>query len=316
MMKHICDNVKLSCGLGAVLSAFLIACCGCFSSTRYTATLHPNQVKPASHITGRYRVTKVLVNELEIIKFVRLAMENGWLGSPDGYNKFNSYAEKNGIDAFQSAASWHALQAANIADLEKEHKKYETLVHDSLNSALVRLYPTVFSNDGNTIPLTIMISMEESYKIDAPFYYPNIAALFWPLSADQETKFDVLVLNGNIQKNDKVLRNEFDERLKLKRRAKQEPSVVRASEVWETMGLPIGLIPIPGESQWSRKMGFMAENGPFHGKDRGSLFDVYTSGIDQANLKALTESMKIAYVPEVDSEVLAAAVVQELNKMK
>ena len=60
----------------------------------------------------------------------------------------------------------------------------------------------------------------------------------------------------------------------------------------------------------------MAENGPFHGKDRGSLFDVYTSGIDQANLKALTESMKIAYVPEVDSEVLAAAVVQELNKIK
>jgi hypothetical protein len=33
-------------------------------------------------------------------------------------------------------------------------------------------------------------------------------------------------------------------------------------------------------------------------------------------LKALTASMKIAYVPEVDSEVLAAAVVQELNKMK
>jgi hypothetical protein len=26
--------------------------------------------------------------------------------------------------------------------------------------------------------------------------------------------------------------------------------------------------------------------------------------------------MKIAYVPEVDSEVLAAAVMQELNKMK
>ena len=98
MMKHVCDNVKLSCGLGAVLSAFLIACCGCFSSTRYTATLHPNHVKPTSHITGRYRVAKVLVNELEIIKFVRLAMENGWLGSPDGYNKFNSYAEKNGID--------------------------------------------------------------------------------------------------------------------------------------------------------------------------------------------------------------------------
>jgi hypothetical protein len=316
MMKYVYDNVKLSCGLGAVLSAFLIACSGCFSSTRYTATLHPNQVKSASHITGRYRVAKVLVNELEIIKFVRLAMENGWLGSPDGYNKFNSYAEKNGIDALQSVTSWHALQAANIADLEKEHKKYETLVHDSLNSALVRLYPTVFSNDGNTIPLTIMISMEESYKIDAPFYYPNIAALVWPLSADQETKFDVLVLNGNIQKDDKALRNEFDERLKLKRRAKQEPSVVRASEVWETMGLPIGLIPIPGESQWSRKMGFMAENGPFHGKDRGSLFDVYTSGIDQANLKALTASMKRAYIPEVDSEVLAAAVVQELNKMK
>jgi hypothetical protein len=208
------------------------------------------------------------------------------------------------------------MQAADISELEKGHKECEMLIQNSLSSALVRLYPTVFSNDGNTIPLTIMISMEESYKIDAPFYYPNIAALVWPLSADQETKFDVLVLNGNIQKDDKVLRNEFDERLKLKRRAKQEPSVVLSSEVWETMGLPIGLIPIPGESQWPRKMGFIADNGPFYGKDRGSPFDALTSGIDQANLKALTASMKIAYVPEVDSEVLAAAVMQELNKMK
>lgn len=316
MKKHIYGNLKLSHGIEVVLLALFIACSGCFSSTRYTATLHPSQVKPASHITRRYRVAKVLVKEADILKFVRLSMEKGWLGSPDGYNKFNSYAENNGIDVLKSTVSWQAMQAADISELEKGHKECEMLIQNSLSSALVRLYPTVFTKDDNAIPLIIMVSMEESYEIDVPFYYPNIAALVWPLSADQETKFDILVLNGNVQKDEKVIRNEFEKGLKIKRMAKKEPTVVRSSEVWETMGLPIGLIPIPGKSQWPRKMGFMAFNGPFHGKDRGAMIDDITSGISQANLNALTASMKMAYVPEVDSEVLAAAVVQELNKMK
>ena len=305
MMKHVCDNVKLSCGLGAVLSAFLIACCGCFSSTRYTATLHPNQVKPASHITGRYRVAKVLVKEPKIVKLARMCMEKGWLGNPQGYMKFNEHAASRGLNALQSIALWQSVEKFDIIKFEARHKLDTEMIYESMNSALTRLYPDVFSNDSDAIPLTIMISMDASYEIDYPFYYPRIAMFFWPLSADLETKYTLWVRQGDIQKNNVELWNEFDKNMNAKNSEKKESTVVRSSEVWETMGLPIGLIPISGESHWSKKAGFISDNGTFR---------LHAYGDEILNSEDCIS--KIAYVPEVDSEVLAAAVVQELNKMK
>lgn len=305
MMKHVCDNVKLSCGLGAVLSAFLIACSGCFSSTRYTATLHPSQVKPASHITGRYRVAKVFVKEPKIVKLARICMEKGWLGNQNGGLKFNEYAASRGLNALQAISLWQSIEKFDITEFEARHKLDTEMIYESMNSALTRLYPVVFSNDSDAIPLTIMISMDASYKIDYPSYYPAIAMFFWPLSADLETKYTLWVRQGNIQKNNVELWNEFDKHVNAKNSEKKESTVVRSSEVWETMGLPIGLIPISGESHWSKKAGFISDNG---------TFKLHRYGDDILHSEDCIS--KIAYVPEVDSEVLAAAVVQELNKMK
>lgn len=304
MMKHVCDNVKLSCGLGAVLSAFLIACSGCFSSTRYTATLHPSQVKPASHITGRYRVAKVFVKEPKIVKLARICMEKGWLGNQNGFLKFNEYAARRGLNAVQAIVLWQKIEEFDITEFEARHKLDTEMIYESMNSAVTRLYPTLFCNDASAIPLTIMISIDASYKVDIPSYYPRIAMFFWPLSASLETKYDLRVKKGLHQEDEKEIMKKFDEVLKAKHSAKQESTVVRSSEVWETVGFPIGAIPISGESQWSKKTGFVANNGSFR---------LYRSGDE---ILGSTDWMSLAYVPEVDSEVLAAAVVQELNKMK
>lgn len=305
MIKHVNDNVGLTHGVGAVMFAFLIVCCGCFSSTRYTATLHPSQVKPASHIIGRYRVAKVLVKEPKIVKLTRMCMEKGWLGNPQGYMKFNELAASRGLNALQSIALWQSIEKFDIIKFEARHKLDTEMIYESMNSALTRLYPDVFSNDSDAIPLTIMISMDASYEIDYPFYYPMIAMFFWPLSADLETKYMLWVRQGDIQKNNVELWDEFDKNMNAKNSEKKEPTVVRSSEVWETMGLPIGAISIPGESQWPRKTGFIADNGTFKLHRSGSEILHSENCISQ-----------IAFVPEVDSEVLAAAVVQELNKIK
>lgn len=306
MKKHIYGDLKLSHGIGVVLLAFFIACSGCFSSTRYTATLHPSQVKPASHITSRYRVAKVLVKESWVAELARFCGQKGWLDEPNGgFMQFCPYVMKvKGVDALQALCLWELIKDFDTFEFEARHKLDTEMVYESINAALTRLYPTLFCNDASAIPLTIMISIDASYKVDIPSYYPRIAMFFWPLSASLETKYDLWVKKGLHQEDEKEIMKKFDEVLKAKHSAKQESTVVRSSEVWETVGFPIGAIPISGESQWSKKTGFVANNGSFR---------LYRSGDE---ILGSTDWMSLAYVPEVDSEVLAAAVVQELNKMK
>ena len=203
--------------MGGTVCLLMTLCCGCFSNTRYTATLHPAQIKPASHITGRYRVAKVLVKEPAFIKLVRLCAEKGWLGEPDGVNKFVKYSEGQGMDVLQAMTAWQSVEKTDVSELEARHKEDTKMIRDSLNASLMRLYPTIFSNDQGATPLTIMISMNVSYKIDYPSYYPRIAMLFWPLSADIETKYDLWMRIGDVQKDETALWKDFDENLIFKK---------------------------------------------------------------------------------------------------
>ena len=269
---------------------YLIAlmCCGCFSSMRHVADVRPELVAPAANVKGPYHISKVLLKEPEFIKDVRMCMEKGWIGNVNGAISYNQYCKQMKRGDAYSLFTWPCIEKADIAELEARHKEDTKIIQDLLSKSLVRLYPNVFSNDPNAVPLTISVSWYAKYNVKVPFYYPNIASICWPLSADLETKYNVDVQVGEIKGNDGFC-------------ADSEVSATRSSEVWETMLFPIGSIPIFGESNWPKSMGFCDKKGSF-------------SLNRSEGLNSKDSVRQIVFDPDVDPEVLAALVVKALNQ--
>ena len=283
LMKFIMNECN-----GILLSALVLICSGCFSSMRYVADVRPELVAPASNVKGCYRIARVMLKESEFIKEVRMCMEKGWIGNVNGAISYNQYCKQMKREDAYPLFAWPCIEKADIAELEARHKEDTKIIQDLLSESLVRLYPNVFSNDPNAVPLTVFVSWDAKYNVKVPFCYPNIASICWPLSADLETKYNVNVLLGEIKGNDGFC-------------AGSGVSAIRSSEVWETMLFPIGSIPIIGESNWPKSMGFCDKKGSFSLNRSEGL-----------NSKDCVR--QIVFDPDVDPEVLAALVVKALNQ--
>ena len=285
------SKVRKVCMFTGTLSCLMF--CGCFSSTRFVADVRPDCVKSVANIGSGYRISKVVIAETELLKEVRYCASKGYMGNPVAYNESRKQRglAQNGLE---DLALVSAVIESDLSELEAKHQEDEKKVRDSLEAALIRFYPEVFSCDKTAKPLTVLVSWGAKYAVDMPFYYPNIAALFWPLSAELETQYDVCVLEGDgRQIGQSFFSSGIDKGISVK--------AVRSSEVWETVFLPIGLIPVPGESNWPKKADFMKSNGAFN-----------MNALNKINSKdGISE---VVFDSDVDGEVLAAAVVRALNQ--
>ena len=80
-------------------------------------------------------------------------------------------------------------------------------------------------------------------------------------------------------------------------------SAVRETETWETMFLPFGWWPCPGESDFSTTFSFM----------RGSKDSLLSN--PQKTLRGRDAISDLVFDPKVDGDVLAAAVMRTINRM-
>lgn len=294
--------------IGCLLALTL---CGCYSTARHVANIRPALVKPMEGISERYRVDRLLVAELPYLKEVRKLNENRDELLRQQVLRFRQQAAQNGdsTNEIVNSAVYRQLQSLAVrndlnrvvSELEARHNEDSQKIKQLVEMALLEHYPSVFTRDSDAIPLTILVNWSTTYK-----GHPNYASIlkywFWPLSADQETVYRIRIVKNAGGRSDSDLWQEFFASIKSYPQPAENASAVRMSEVWETMLLPIGFIPVPGESDWSKTFCFMRQ-----GKD-----SLVGSPAEKIRSKNCIRDM--VFEPKVDGEVIAAAIMRSINR--
>lgn len=163
---------------------------------------------------------------------------------------------------------------------KKDQEKMFTVVKKSL---LVH-YPHVFTDSADAIPLSVHVTWQTQYH-GSPIVHSFLSNIVIPDTAEQETIYYVSIsaTGANASWSDRT-------------------SASRLSETWETWLLPIGFLPIPGKSDWSRTFCFLRL-----GKD--SLVSSPKSVINSANCVR-----DMVFDPKVDGDVIAAAIMRAINR--
>lgn len=294
---------------------FLIRCvgslavlvfCGCYSTARHIANVRPELVKPIKGITHKFRLHRVLLSEPPYIKGIRKLASRQYefqrqISATTGdFSLYNEIVRDVGyLEAVSLAYRQDLWQV--ISELEDQHKKETEKVCLSISEALCRNYPSVFTTDKNATPLTVLITWETSYK-ERPNYASIFSYWLWPKAAEQETVYRINVLENAGWGHDEGLWRNFLQSLKRYPQPVENSSAVRMSVVWETMLLPFGFIPIPGDSDWPKTFCFLRQ-----GKD---------SLVGKAAEKMQSQQCirDMVFEPKTDGEVLAAAIMRSINR--
>ena len=154
----------------------------------------------------------------------------------------------------------------------------------AVKESLLRNYPGVFTDSPDATPLSVFVGWSTSYQ-GSPIIQSIVTYMVMPEVAEQETVYHVRTSaceDGTTWT--------------------ENTSAARLSETWETWLLPIGFIPIPGKSDWSRTFCFLRL-----GKD--SIVDSPTKAL---NSKSCIRDM--VFDPKVDGDVLAATIMRAVNR--
>ena len=182
------------------------------------------------------------------------------------------------------------------------HARDGKMVFDVVKAALLSRYPSVFNENPSSIPLTVVLDWGVDYKEDEP-YAMFFNYWLWPLSYTEETSYKVFVIEGATGKSEDGL---WEDYFNAVRKFPNPPSLssgIRTSETWESAILPLGIIPVIGESDYDRTYCFMRQG-------KGSL-------INNAGERLFDKDcMKdIVFDPATDGDVVAAMIMRALNRM-
>lgn len=155
------------------------------------------------------------------------------------------------------------------------------MVFNSVRSALLKSYPSVFTDSADATPIALVIDCSTEYK-PLPNYASILADWFWPSVVEQESKYHLYLFENPFGKTDDEIWNAYLTVPKKYPLPQECGSAVRMSEMWTSYLLPTGFIPCPGESDFPKTFYFMRQDIDF-------------------------ESM-------VDGDVLAAAVMRIVNR--
>lgn len=151
-----------------------------------------------------------------------------------------------------------------------------------VREALYKNYPKVFVDSPSAHPLSVDVTWAISY-LGNPIVHSILTNLVVPDDAEQETIYYVKI--KDMTESWAVSKSAF-----------------RMSETWETWGLPIGFIPIPGRSDWPKTFCFlrMGKDSLVGGPNNKS------NGVDYIR--------DLVFEPKVDGDVIAALIMKAVNQ--
>ena len=153
-----------------------------------------------------------------------------------------------------------------------------------VEESLLKNYPQMFTNDSGAIPMDISVGWNATFQA-RPVLQNLVSYIFAPSIAEEETVFEVSVRFTEGGGSRSTIAH-----------------ASRYSETWATGLLPIGLIPIPGKSDFPRTYDFCGlSNG-------GSVKFERTDPLP-------AEATTLIYDAKVDGEVIAASIVSCLNRL-
>ena len=167
---------------------------------------------------------------------------------------------------------------------DKYHAEDTAKAYEAVKASLLKNYPDVFTDSNAATPLSVYVGWNSSYQ-GSPITQSFITYMVVPEVAEQETIYRVRTTARNGGET-----------------WTENTSAARLSETWETWLLPVGFIPIPGRSDWSRTFCFLRL-----GKD--SIVSKPAKAYDK---KSCIRDM--VFDPKVDGDVLAAAIMRAVNR--
>lgn len=284
----------------------LLMSCGCYSTARHIANVRPELVKPAKGIVQKYRLARLLFADPPYLRGMKklssrqYEFQRQMAATTGDFSLYNEIIRDLGYMEAVSAAYRKDIRQV-VSELEEQHKKETETIRQHISDALCRHYPSVFTTEMSATPLTVLLTWETSYK-DLPNYASLLGYWLWPLSAEQNTIYRISVQDSVGGRSETTLWRDFLQTLKKYPQPVENGSAMRTSVVWETMLLPIGFIPIPGDSDWPKTFCFMRM-----GKD--SLV-----GKPQDKLQSKKCIRDMIFEPKTDGEVLAAAIMRSINR--
>ncbi len=243
---------------------------GCYSSARHIANVRPEVVKPDATLTVKYRLEHIILKKSDFSRKVI-----------DGNEDVLKEDKKSGPNG------------THYADTQ--------MIFNSVHTALLKDYPSVFTDSADAIPIVVVIDWATEYR-EQPDYASIFSGWFWPVSAEQETVYGLYLFENPSGKTDDELWTVYLAVPKKYPQPLEYGSAVRMSEVWETCLLPTGFIPCPGESDFPKTFCFM------RGEKDSLVHDQYDK--EQSRLCV----RDLVFEPKVDGDVLAAAIMRIINR--
>ncbi len=243
---------------------------GCYSSARHIANVRPEVVKPDATLTVKYRLEHIILKKSDFSRKVI-----------DGNEDVLKEDKKSGPNG------------THYADTQ--------MIFNSVHTALLKDYPSVFTDSADAIPIVVVIDWATEYR-EQPDYASIFSGWFWPNAAEQETIYYLYLVENPLGKTDDELWSAYLAAPKKYPLPQECGSAVRMSEVWESFLLPTGFIPCPGESDFPKTYCFMRS-----GKD-----SLVRNPVTKIQSRQCVQDM--VFEPKVDGEVLAAAVMRIVNR--
>lgn len=181
------------------------------------------------------------------------------------------------------------------------HAADTQLIFNAVERSLIEHYPSIMTKNPSAIPIAVVVDWATEYKAN-PDYSSIFSYWLWPNSATQESIYHIWVTTDTTRKSDAQLWQEYLCSSTPDAELIGKGAAVRESEVWETGLLPVGLIPVPGESDWPKTTTFMRAG-------KGSL-------VNNPNVKINSRNCfrDMVFEPAADGDVIAAAIMRTLNR--
>ena len=261
------------------LCAAAVVLGGCYSTARHVANVRPDLVKPYAGVTAKYRLGRIVLKKST---FSQRVAAGAAAFTPDQRYPAYKYLMKEDSGAGPGGTHYNDTK----------------LVGDSVRKSLLKNYPGVFTEDPSAIPLAVVVDWAFEYK-PTPDYASLFSYWFWPTGAEQTTTYLVWLVKDDPRSSDDELWRKY---LAAPKKHPGQGYAVRESEVWETGLLPMGLIPVPGESDWPKTTTFMRAG-------KGSLV-----GAPLVTMASSNCFKDLVFEPATDGDVLAAAIMRILNR--
>lgn len=183
------------------------------------------------------------------------------------------------------------------------HDEQTEKVFSCVENSLLKNYPTVFTKEMEGTPLTVLVDWSFKYSpVDLMAPSSLLTRMFFPERVEQETIYYVRTLGNAQGLGEPELWAEFNASREMYPQPSENTAAARCSEIKETWILPIGFIPVAGESNWPKSFCFMRQ-----GKD---------SPVMAPSETALSKDCfsELVFEPKTDGDVIAAAIMKSINR--